>query len=150
MKNDLPEPIDLETLLKFEVKPDPRYAEFRIRLIAQKLQGLEQAPAHPGWLRVFRVGFVAALLFLVFVLPQQMNRPHVAKNSNPPAEVPFELQKVDDVVKLTWKADPNDEYRIYKGSTPSSLRPVQSVRGDEWIDRSSDSSPITFYRIEPL
>lgn len=139
---------ELEPLMRFDVKPDEAFVTFRKRLILQKTKAVEQDAAHAGLWRFARISLAAALVLLVFVIPQHKSQP--ARNTAAGHEVPFELQKVNDQVKLSWNGDPGDEYRIYKGSTPAGLKPVESVRGKQWIDRTPDSSPITFYRVEEL
>jgi hypothetical protein len=142
----------LERDLRFEVKPAPNHAEFKKRLIAQRLPSIEPEGGYAGWIRLARAAVVAAALMLAFILPNSGDRTSKMQTiSGVNHEVPFELQKVDDdVVKLSWKGDPRDHYRIYKGASPASMKPIESVRGREWIDRAADSSPITFYRVEEL
>lgn len=139
---------EIEPLLRFAVTPDEAFATFRKRLILQKTKATEQDPAHAAAWRFARISLAAALVLLVFVIPQHKSQ--MARNTVAGHEVPFELQKVNDQVKLSWNGDPSDEYRIYKGTTPAALKPVESVRGKQWIDRAPDSSPITFYRVEEL
>lgn len=146
--------LELDTRLRFDVDVDGKYVEFRKRLILQKLPSTGQLPAHYSLLRALRVSLAAAAIIVLAGIPFRNRTPDLPlpslSASAAQEEVPFELQKSGDQVELRWKGDPGRAYRIYKGPNPGSMKPVQMVRGKEWVDRSADSSPIIFYKVEPM
>ncbi len=61
------------------------------------------------------------------------------------------LAKKDGGIELQWKGAPDQEYVIYRCTSPrfDACARVGTVRGTTWTDTSSSSAPVLFYRVEP-
>lgn len=142
----------LHSYLRFNIDVNPHYLEFRKKLILQKAEYLEPAMVSPWPLRIARVALIF-LFALMVILPYRS----MQNRTEPPAQIThrqpdidFELVKMDEVVQLRWKGDPQKVYRVYKGPNPGSLKPVREIKGVQWVDSEADSNPIIFYKIEAL
>lgn len=135
---------------RFDVDVDPAYIAFRKRLILQKLSTVEPESRYAGVLRLARVAIVAAFALALFLPHHSAQKQTTTAQASAQAVIDFELVKNGNIVELRWKGDPRQEYRVYKGPTPSRLTKVQQVKGVAWTDNKPDSSPILFYKIEAL
>ena len=61
------------------------------------------------------------------------------------------LTKKDGGIELQWRGAPDQEYVIYRCTSPrfDACARVGTVRGTTWTDTSSSSAPVLFYRVEP-
>ena len=81
--------------------------------------------------------------------PSARTSPSHATPEGPEPEI--SLAKKHGGIELQWKGAPDQEYVIYRCTSPrfDACARVGIVRGTTWTDTSASSAPVLFYRVEP-
>jgi len=60
------------------------------------------------------------------------------------------LAKADQGVAVRWEGAENEEYVVYRCTTPlfDACSMATEVRGTAWIDDEPDGTPVVFYKVE--
>jgi hypothetical protein len=139
---------------KFEIETDPRYHEFRKYLILQKVNHIRHESAYrpQRFLKSFAASVLIACLLTVayFEIIHRSQHARTSASQLTAASVNFRVTKVDRFVQLHWNGDPQQAYRVYRGTSPKRLQPVGDFKGLQWVDASSSPLALIFYKIEAL
>jgi putative zinc finger protein len=110
----------------------------------RRLVPLSASPLHATLVPAAIVAVLA-----VGVLPLALRTPHpVGVQVEGPVRI--DMQADGTSVRLAWTDGRGRPYRVYKSSNPRLLGsgPAQEVRGNQWVDKDPESSPIVYYRVE--
>ncbi|HXI20524.1 MAG TPA: zf-HC2 domain-containing protein [Gemmatimonadales bacterium] len=100
--------------------------------------------ARPAGL-VAAAAVVIALVAIPLALRERVAGPETSEQA-----MKIEVVAEPGAVKLAWSDGPRASYTVYKSDNPRDFgrKDAHVVRGNSWVDRAPDSSPVVFYKIE--
>ena len=84
-------------------------------------------------------------------VPKPITRKSPSRPTPSGPEPDISLTKKDGGIELQWKGASDQEYVIYRCTSPrfDQCSIADIVRGTQWTDKESSSASLLFYRVEP-